>query len=77
MSGGAGLLHFVSTHTQWLQEEVLVEIHLEHAAREVRGENGLLVATGDPEVRWWFTSSVPALEEAVAQAICVVACNAH
>lgn len=71
MSGGAGLLHFVSTNTQWLEEEVLVEIHLEHAAREVRGESGLLVATGDPEVRWWFTSLVPPLEEAVAQAICV------
>jgi hypothetical protein len=71
MSGGAGLIHFVSTNTQWLQEEVLVEIHLEHAAREVRGESGVLVATGDPEVRWWFTSLVPPLQEAVAQAICV------
>jgi hypothetical protein len=70
MSGGAGLIHFVTTNTEWLEEEVLVEIHLEHAARETRGEAGNLVATGDPEVRWWFTGFVSPLEEALAQAIC-------
>jgi hypothetical protein len=70
MSGGAGLHHFVDTNREFLERDVLVEIHLEHAAREARGENGMLVPTDAPEVRWWFTSFVPPLEQAVADAIC-------
>ncbi len=70
MSGGAGLIHFVETNRAVLEEEVLVEIHLEHPAREARGENGVLVPTDAPEVRWWFTSFVPPLEEVVTRAIC-------
>lgn len=70
MSGGAGLLDFVDTHARFVQDEVVAEIHLEHAARETRGENGQLVVTDEPEVRWWFTSFIPALENAVFQALC-------
>ncbi|MCG8587824.1 MAG: hypothetical protein MJE66_00890 [Proteobacteria bacterium] len=70
MAGGAGLKHFVETRLSFLQEQVVTEIHLEHPAAEVRGENGVLVPTGEPEVRWWFTSFIPPLEEAVADAIC-------
>ena len=39
----------------------MVEIHLEHAAREARVD-GALVATDKPEWRWWFTSFIPPLE---------------
>lgn len=70
MSGGAGLVHFVETNSDFIANDVVVEIHLEHAAREARGENGQLVATDKPEFRWWFTSWIPALEDAVADAIC-------
>jgi hypothetical protein len=70
MAGGAGLIHFVNTKGDFISKEVVVEIHLEHAAREARGENGALVPTDAPEFRWWFTSFVPALEDAVAGAIC-------
>ena len=70
MSGGAGLIRFVETNRPFLEQDVLVEIHLEHAAREARGENGNLVATDEPEPRWWFTSFIPTLEQAVANAIC-------
>ncbi|MBM4268876.1 MAG: M28 family peptidase [Deltaproteobacteria bacterium] len=70
MSGGAGLHHFVNTNRAFLERDVVVEVHLEHAAREARGEDGRLVPTDAPEVRWWFTSFMPPLEEAVADAIC-------
>jgi hypothetical protein len=70
MSGGAGLIHFVESNADFIANDVLVEIHLEHAAREARGENGRLIPTDRPEFRWWFTSWIPALEDAVASAIC-------
>ncbi|MBM4242913.1 MAG: M28 family peptidase [Deltaproteobacteria bacterium] len=70
MSGGAGLHHFVDTHADFLADEVVVEIHLEHAAREARGVDGALVPTDKPEWRWWFTSFIPPLEELVADTIC-------
>ncbi|SEP99941.1 Zn-dependent amino-or carboxypeptidase, M28 family [Solimonas aquatica] len=70
MSGGAGLLQFAQVHKAFLQQQVVTEIHLEHAAREMRAQDGQLQATGRPEVRWWFTSFVPRLEEVVTQAIC-------
>lgn len=70
MSGGAGLHHFVDTHQDFLANDVVVEIHLEHAAREARGVDGALVATDKPEWRWWFTSFIPPLEELVAGTIC-------
>ncbi len=70
MSGGAGLIQFVEAHRAFLEKDVLVEIHLEHPACEARGaDDGQLVATAAPEVRWWFTSFVPALERIVAGAI--------
>lgn len=70
MSGGAGLKHIVETRREFIERDVVVEIHLEHAARAARGEDGRLVATDAPEVRWWFTSFAPPLEQAVADAIC-------
>jgi hypothetical protein len=70
MSGGAGLIHFVESNRDFLERDVVVEIHLEHAASEARGEGGVLVATDRPEPRWWFTSFIPTLEQAVADAIC-------
>ncbi len=68
MSGGAGLIAFVSRNADLLPRVVL-ELHLEHVAREARGEGGKLVPTDRPEVRWWFTSRIPALQAAVKQAI--------
>jgi Peptidase family M28 len=68
MSGGAGLIAFVERNPDLLRQVVL-ELHLEHVAREARGEGGRLVPTDRPEVRWWFTSRIPALQAAVKEAI--------
>ncbi|MBI5289278.1 MAG: M28 family peptidase [Chloroflexi bacterium] len=69
MAGGAGQRTFVATHRANLDRCVL-EVHLEHAASEIaEGEDGVLRATGEPEVRWWFTSRIPRLQSAVQSAI--------
>jgi hypothetical protein len=68
MSGGAGLIASVTRDAERLNKVVL-ELHLEHAAREARAENGVLIPTDKPEVRWWFTSRIGFLEDAVEQAL--------
>jgi hypothetical protein len=68
MTHGAGTAAFIKQHSDFLTEVVL-EVHLEHTARECRGENGRLVATEHPEVRWWFTSRNETLVGAVHSAL--------
>ncbi|MGH2760672.1 MAG: M28 family peptidase, partial [Actinomycetota bacterium] len=68
MTHGAGTAAFIAGHGDLLPSVVL-EVHLEHTARECRGENGKLVPTEDPEVRWWFTSRNPTLVDAVEDAV--------
>jgi hypothetical protein len=68
MAGGAGQQTFVQQHREELERTVL-ELHLEHAANEFSDEDGALRATGEPEVRWWFTSDLPLVEAAVRNAI--------
>jgi hypothetical protein len=68
MAGGAGCAAFIERHAAEL-DRVVLELHLEHAAREVVERDGRLVPSGLPEPRWWFTSRVPALERAVSSAI--------
>jgi hypothetical protein len=68
MAGGAGTRAFVEDHADFLPR-VVVEIHLEHAARECHATAGRLVPTDDPEPRWWFTSRHPILEGLVREAV--------
>lgn len=68
MAGGAGVRAFIEQHRAEL-DRIVLEVHLEHAAQEVIERDGALVTTGDPEPRWWFTSRIPRLENAVWQAI--------
>lgn len=68
MAGGAGAVSFVVDHESDLQRIVL-ELHLEHTANECREVDGELVPTGLPEPRWWFTSRIPQLQDAVRSAI--------
>ncbi len=68
MAGGAGTRSFVDRHSDSLAHAVL-EVHLEHAAAEVRGDGERLERTGQPEPRWWFTSTEPGLQAAVADAL--------
>ena len=68
MAGGAGQATFVREHREELERTVL-ELHLEHTAAEFRDEEGEPKATGEPEVRWWFTSDLPGVESAVRGAI--------
>jgi hypothetical protein len=70
MSGGAGLEGYIEAHRDELAEVVL-EVHLEHAALEFAegDEAGDVVPTGQPIPRWFFTSRIPPLEGAVAAAL--------
>jgi len=68
MAGGAGQAAFVRMHRAELDSCVL-ELHLEHAANEFLELDGGLRATGQPEVRWWFTSRLARLEDTVRSAI--------
>jgi len=68
MAGGAGQRTFVESHAAEL-DSVVLELHLEHAANELSDETGVLAPTGRPESRWWFTSLIPRLQDAVRSAI--------
>ena len=68
MSGGAGLIDYVNKHRAEL-EQVVLEVHLEHAALEFEDRDGKVVPTGRPVPRWWFTSRIPPLEKAVFEAL--------
>ena len=68
MVGGAGCLAFIDRHADEL-DQIVLSIHLEHAAREFAERNGKLVPTGEPETRWFFTSRIGALEAAVVKAL--------
>jgi hypothetical protein len=68
LAGGAGTRSFVQRHAGSLARVVL-EVHLEHAAAEVRGDGARLARTGQPEPRWWFTSPEPGLQAAVCGAL--------
>jgi hypothetical protein len=68
MAGGAGVRSFITRHRREL-DNVVLEIHLEHAAEEIVERDGQLVSSGEPEPRWWFTSRIPALEATVWEAI--------
>ena len=68
MSGGAGLLTYIDEHADEL-DDVVLEIHLEHAALECEVQEGEVVPTEKPTPRWFFTSRIPSLEAAVGSAI--------
>jgi hypothetical protein len=68
MAGGAGVHAFLETHAAKL-DRIVLSLHLEHAANEFVERDGELVASGEPEVRWWFTSRIPELEAAVAETL--------
>jgi hypothetical protein len=68
MVHGSGTAAFIEQHRAEL-DNIVLEVHLEHTARECRGEDGKLVATDEPEVRWWFTSRNPSLIDAVGDAL--------
>jgi hypothetical protein len=68
MAGGAGCQAFVNGNAELL-DQIVVEIHLEHAARECRGEDGQLIPTEQPEIRWWWVSKITELEDVVEDAI--------
>lgn len=68
MAHAAGTRAFIADH-RTLVDRTVVQLHLEHAARECRPEGDVLVPTEDPEPRWWFTSRIDALEDAVLDAL--------
>ncbi|MGH9233594.1 MAG: M28 family metallopeptidase [Acidimicrobiales bacterium] len=72
MSDGAGLRRYIDDHRAELASVVL-ELHLEHAAREYAERTDRpgheLEPTGLATPRWWFTSRNPHLEAAVLDAL--------
>jgi hypothetical protein len=68
MAGWVGQKAFVRDHADEVERTVL-QVHLEHAAKEIVEEGGELVPNGLPVPRWFFTSRNPALEEAVYSAL--------
>ncbi|HVN63101.1 MAG TPA: M28 family peptidase [Candidatus Binataceae bacterium] len=68
MAGGAGVHSFIDRHKTEL-ERVVLEVHLEHAANEFIERDGKLVASGQAETRWWFTSRIERLESTVREAL--------
>ncbi|MCZ7537089.1 MAG: M28 family peptidase [Acidimicrobiia bacterium] len=74
MSGGAGLRGYIEAHSAELDDMVL-EVHLEHAALEFAEIDGELRPTGLPVPRWFFTSRIPRLERAVSDALTTEALN--
>ncbi len=68
MSDGAGIRHFVQSQQPRIDQSVLA-VHLEHVAREPRVENGVLRPSDQVTPRWWFTSRIAPLEDAVEQVI--------
>jgi Peptidase family M28 len=74
MFGGAGLHGYIDAHRDEL-DSVVLEVHLEHAAREFAETDGELAPTGQPVPRWFFTSRLPHLERAVSGALETEALN--
>jgi hypothetical protein len=68
MVHGAGCRGFIDDHADQL-DSVVLEVHLEHTARESHGEDGKLVAGEAPETSWWFTSRNETLIDAVESAL--------
>lgn len=68
MCHAAGTRTFIEQHRDLL-DRVVLEVHLEHTARECHGIDGRLIPTDAPEVRWWFTSRNDGLVAAVRQAL--------
>lgn len=69
MCGGAGLLKFVDDHADEL-DNVVLEVHLEHAALDfAENADGELEPTGECVPRWFFVSRIEPLEEAVFGAL--------
>lgn len=69
LSGGAGLARYIEDHRDEL-DEVVLQVHLEHAALECEvGEDGSVTPTTRPVPRWFFTSRAPQLEKAVVEAL--------
>lgn len=68
MAEGAGTQAFLRDHADLL-DDIVLEVHLEHPAVECEYTGGELVPTDRPDVRWWFTSENPRLEDAVADAL--------
>ncbi|PRX61669.1 hypothetical protein B0I32_11438 [Nonomuraea fuscirosea] len=65
MAHAAGTRAYIDRHRPELAD-VLLQLHLEHAALRCEAVDGELVPTTDPEVRWWFTTRAPRLERLVA-----------
>ncbi|WP_250573538.1 M28 family peptidase [Nonomuraea sediminis] len=68
MAHAAGTRAFIEAHRDLLADVVL-QVHLEHAALRCEGVDGRLVPTADPEVRWWFTTRAAQLERLVCQSL--------
>jgi len=68
MTGGVGAQKFIINNKEIIKRTIMA-IHLEHVARDVKSENGILIPLDSPTVRWWFVSRILSLEEITEDAI--------
>ncbi|MCB0977795.1 MAG: M28 family peptidase [Acidimicrobiales bacterium] len=68
MCGAAGLHAYIETHRDVL-EQVVLAVHLEHAALDAVERDGELVVSDRCTPRWFFTSRNPNLERSVFDSI--------
>ncbi len=68
MVHGVGCRAFIDAHRE-LMDHVVLEVHLEHTAKESYGENGELRTKDAPETAWWFVSRNDELIDAVEHAL--------
>lgn len=68
MAHAAGTRAFIEEHRDLL-DDVVLQLHLEHAARRCVVVDGELTPTADPEPGWWFTTRKPELESLVAASL--------
>lgn len=68
MVGGAGCHAFIEQHRDML-DDIVLSVHLEHAANECHEVDGRVVPTGRPEARWFFTTQTERLRNSVRQAL--------
>ncbi len=68
MVHGAGCRAFIDAHRD-LMDRVVLEVHLEHTAKESHGEDGKLVTGEGPETSWWFVTRNDELIDAVEDAL--------
>lgn len=70
MAGWPGVLTFIEEHLEWIENDLVASIFMEHVAKEAAVVDGRLVPTEQPVVRWFFSNN-QILDSILAESICL------